>query len=89
MKELTELGERIRRQRIAMQVKQADLAEKAAVSIKVIIAVENGRSITTESLVRILRSLGYAEALANILPPPAISPIDLQKLAGKQRQRVR
>ena len=89
MKELKELGERTRRQRISMGVKQRELADKAAVSIDVISSLENGRSISTESLARILRSLGYQEALANMLPPPAISPIDLQKLAGKQRQRVR
>jgi transcriptional regulator with XRE-family HTH domain len=89
MNELKELGERIRRQRIAMRVKQQELADKAAVSTDVISALENGRSISTESLARILRSLGHREALPNMLPPPAISPIDLQKLAGKQRQRVR
>ncbi|MDA0350533.1 MAG: hypothetical protein O3C43_17535 [Verrucomicrobia bacterium] len=89
MTELIELGQRIRRQRIANKVKQAELADKAAVNKKVIMAVEGGRSITTGSLARILNSLGYQKALAEMLPAPVVSPIDLQKLAGKQRQRVR
>ena len=89
MEELKELGERVRRQRVAMRIKQQELADKAAVSSDVLSALENGRSVTTESLSRILRGLGYRDALANMLPTPAISPIDLQKLAGRQRQRVR
>lgn len=87
--ELKELGNRIRQQRIAMQLKQTELAKQAAVGKNVVVSLENGRSITTESLARILRSLGYSDALQNLLPAPAPSPLDLQKLAGKQRQRVR
>lgn len=89
MKELTELGKRVRQQRIAAGVKQKELAEKAAVSSDVLYSLEHGKPVTTESLARVLRALNYADALANLLPPSAISPIDLQKLEGKQRQRVR
>ncbi len=89
MKELSELGERIRRHRIALGVKQKDLADKAAVSADVISSLENGRSVGTASLVRVLRALGLRDALVEMLPAPAVSPLDLQKLAGKQRQRVR
>lgn len=89
MKELEVLGERIRRERIAQGIKQKELADKAAVSPDVISALENGRSIATASLARVLRGLGLRDALVEMLPAPAVSPIDLQKLAGKQRQRVR
>lgn len=89
MKELEELGRRIRQQRIAAKVKQKDLAEKAAVSLDVLYSLEHGKPVTTESLARVLRALKHPNALADLLPPPAISPIDLQKLQGRQRQRVR
>jgi putative transcriptional regulator len=89
MKELAELGARVRRQRIAQGLKQQELAAKAAVSTDVIIALENGRSVTVESLARVLQGLGFREALVNLLPAPVPSPIELQKLAGKERQRVR
>lgn len=89
MNELEELGARLRRQRVAQGLKQEELATKAAVSKHVLSALENGRSVTTESLVRVLRGLGFREALINLLPAPVPSPIELQKLAGKQRQRVR
>lgn len=89
MKELIELGVRIRRQRIAQGLKQQELADKAAVSSDALSALENGRSVTTETLARVLQGLGCKEALVDLLPPPVASPIDLQKLEGKQRQRVR
>ena len=89
MKELEELGSRVRRQRVALGLKQQELAAKAAVSINVITALENGRSVTVESLARVLQGLGFREALINLLPAPVPSPIELQKLAGKERQRVR
>lgn len=89
MKEIKELGARIRHQRIAMGLKQTELAEKAAVSKDALSALENGRSVKTETLVRVLRGLGCPDALAEMLPESVISPIDLQKLEGKQRKRVR
>jgi transcriptional regulator with XRE-family HTH domain len=89
MNDLKELGARLRHLRVAQGLKQQDLAAKAAVSWHVLSALENGRSVTTESLARVLQGLGFREALANLLPAPVPSPIELQKLAGKQRQRAR
>jgi len=89
MKEIIEIGARIRHQRIAMGLKQKELAEKAAVSPDTLSALENGKSVTIETLARVLRGLGHPDALENLLPAPVLSPIDLQKLDGKQRQRVR
>lgn len=89
MKELKELGTRVRHQRVAQGLKQQELAAKAAVSEDALSALENGRSVTVESLVRVLQALGFREALINLLPAPVPSPIALQKLAGKERQRVR
>ncbi|HRJ46114.1 MAG TPA: helix-turn-helix domain-containing protein [Opitutaceae bacterium] len=89
MKELEELGDRVRHQRVIQGMKQEELAAKAAVSKHVLSGLENGRSVTVESLNRVLQALGFREALINLLPAPVPSPIEMQKLAGKQRQRVR
>ena len=89
MKELKELGARVRHQRVAQGLKQQELAAKAAVSEDALSALENGRSVTVESVARVLQALGFRDALINLLPAPVPSPIELQKLAGKERQRVR
>jgi len=89
MKELIELGERIRHTRITAKLKQRELAARAAVSIASLASLERGSPVTTATLVRILHALGHRGALSDVLPPPTVSPLELQKLAGKQRQRVR
>jgi putative transcriptional regulator len=89
MNEIRELGARVRRQRVAQGLKQQELAARAAVGKNVVSALENGRSVTVESLARVLQALGFRDALVNLLPAPVPSPIELQKLAGRERQRVR
>ncbi len=89
MKALEELGRRVRRERIAQGLKQKELSAKAAVSADALSSLENGRPVTTQTLAKVLWALGHGEALENLLPPAVVSPIDLQKLQGKQRQRVR
>ena len=89
MEELIELGERIRHARIAAELKQRELAERAAISTASLASLEHGSPVTTATLVRVLHALGHRGALSEILPPPVVSPLELQKLSGKQRQRVR
>lgn len=89
MKELEDFGERLRRERIAQHHRQADLAALAGVSQDALSSVENGRPVTTQTLVRVLTALGFERAFSNMLPQAVPSPIELQKLEGKQRQRVR
>ena len=89
MKALDELGERIRRERIAQSFKQRELSAKAAVSADALSSLENGRPVTTQTLARVLQALGHEQALENLLPPAVPSPLDLQRLQGKRRQRVR
>ena len=89
MKDLTDLGERIQRERVRLTLKQRDLAARAAVSADSLSSLEHGRPVTTATLVRVLEALGHGGALPGLLPPPTPSPLDLQKLAGQQRQRVR
>ena len=87
--ELKELGTRLKRERIASELKQTDLAARAALSFHTVAAAERGQPVTTESLARILAALGYDGALVNLLPEPSLSPLDLRKLKGKERERVR
>lgn len=86
---LQQLGERIRHLRISQELKQTDLAASAAVNKNTVLAVENGRPVSTEKLQAILAGLGHERALADLLPAPAISPFELAKLHGRERRRVR
>lgn len=85
---LQELGQRIARQRLNANVKQAELAYEAGVSRKTLSNLENGHSVQLESLIRILRALNKLDQLGLLLPTPEVSPIALADLKGKQRQRA-
>lgn len=84
---LTELGQRIKRNRIDMQLTQSDLAKKSGVAVRTISTMESGRDFRIESLIRVLRVMGYADNLELLLPELAFNPEDYRTL-GKERQRV-
>ena len=84
---LNELGARIKRGRIDMQISQADFAKKAGISTHTLSVAENGGDIRFSNLLRILRVLGCLENLNLLLPELTLNPEDYLEL-GKERQRV-
>jgi len=85
---LTELGTRLQRHRLNMNMTQAALAKEAGLSERTINRLEQGHSTTVSNLIRLLRSLGLLENLDALVPEPAISPIQQMKLRGKSRKRA-
>ena len=84
---LSELGARIKRNRIDMQLSQQDFAAKAGISTRTLSAAENGEDIRLSSLLRILRTLNCLENLDLLLPELAFDPESYRTL-GKERKRV-
>ena len=65
---LKELGARIKRGRIDMQISQADFAKKAGISVRTLSVAENGGDLRVSNLLRILRVMGNLENLNSLLP---------------------
>lgn len=84
---LSELGARIKRNRIDMQLSQQDFAAKAGISTRTLSAAENGEDIRLSSLIRILRTLNCLENIDLLLPELAFDPESYRTL-GKERKRV-
>ena len=84
---LRELGARIKRNRIDMQLSQQDFAAKAGISTRTLSAAENGEDIRLSSLIRILRTLNCLENLDTLLPELAFDPESYRTL-GRERKRV-
>ncbi|MGH8325301.1 MAG: helix-turn-helix transcriptional regulator [Steroidobacteraceae bacterium] len=82
------LGERIERYRVAADLTQAELAERAGVGKRTLERIEAGRGAELVTLIRVLRTLNLLEGLEKLLPEVPPSPIAQLKLRGKQRQRV-
>jgi transcriptional regulator with XRE-family HTH domain len=86
---LRELGERLASVRLARDLTQAALAEEAGVSKRTIERLESGQVASRLSaFVRVCRVLGLVDRLETLVPPPALSPVDQLKLAGRRRQRA-
>ena len=84
---LMELGARIKRNRIDMQLSQQDFAAKAGISTRTLSAAENGEDIRLSSLLRILRTLNCLENLDLLLPELAFDPESYRTL-GRERKRI-
>jgi transcriptional regulator with XRE-family HTH domain len=85
---LTELGERITRRRLDLQLTQAMLAKEAGVGKSTVERIEAGNSAQLASLVSILRVLDLFANLDQLIPETAPGPLDMLKRKGKPRQRA-
>lgn len=85
---LADIGHRLGRWRVELELTQADLAREAGVSKRTLERVEAGESVQTANLIRILRVMDLLEALDAAIPEAGPRPMDLLKLRGKERQRA-
>src|SRR6188768_2520105 len=86
---LKELGERLARARIDLNLTQAALAEQSGVAKRTIERLESGEAATQlSSFLRVCRTLGLLERFELLLPEPAPSPMAQLKQQGRRRQRA-
>ncbi|WP_319524111.1 helix-turn-helix domain-containing protein [uncultured Desulfosarcina sp.] len=85
---LEALGKRLSRQRIDMQLTQADLAHEAGVSKRTVERIEAGYSSQTANLIRICRVLDLVSGFEQWLPETGPSPMEMVKIKGKVRKRA-
>ena len=85
---LAEIGERIARRRLDLQLTQADVAEQAGVAKRTVERIEAGGSAQMSSMIRILRGLDLLPGLDRMIPEAGPRPMDLLKRKGKVRQRA-
>lgn len=84
---MNEIGVRIKRNRLDMKLSQKELAKRAGLSVRTLSTIENGGEISLDSLIRLLRVMGYIENLNLLLPELYVNPEDYRQL-GRERQRA-
>ena len=85
---IAEIGERITRRRVDMQLTQAALAEQAGIAKRTLERIEAGYSSQLSSLIRVLRVLDALPGLNSLVPETGQRPMDLLQRGGKIRQRA-
>lgn len=86
---LKDLGRRLSSVRLARNITQKQLAERAGISERTLKRMEAGEGATVDTLVRVLQALNLADNLRVLLPEPGLQPVMRSDLAGKDRQRAR
>ncbi len=86
---LAEIGERIARCRLELQLTQAAVAEQAGVAKRTVERIEAGASAQMSSMIRILRVLDLLPGLDRMIPEASTRPMDLLKRKGKGKVRQR
>lgn len=66
---VTLLGERLRKQRLFLEMSQAEVAARAGVGVNTVSNLEAGRNVSVENLVRIAMVLGRLNELQELFQP--------------------
>ncbi|PZT15038.1 hypothetical protein A7Y00_21560 [Stenotrophomonas maltophilia] len=74
-----QIGERLRRQRVAFEWRQSDVAKRAGVSVQTVKAMEKGDPISGESLFRLLLAFGHGPDLLRVLESPHFPNLNAHK----------
>ena len=85
---LAELGLRLARRRVELELTQAELAEQSGISKRTVERLEAGATTQLSTLIRILRFLQLLDGLEALVPEAVPRPLELLKLKGKARQRA-
>ncbi len=84
---MRELGKRIQDNRIAMNLTQAQMADRSGVALRTVARIENGESVKVESVLNILRVLGVLGNLNEMIQEQVLAPTEIIDI-GKKRKRV-
>ena len=86
---LQQIGERLAGLRLARNLTQEELAERAGLGLRTVQRLETGAAATQLSgFLRVCRVLGLLEGLEVFVPESPPSPIEQLKLQGRRRRRA-
>ncbi len=85
---LAEIGKRVSRRRLDLQLTQAKLAGQAGIAKRTVERIEAGASAQMSSMIRLFRVLDLLPGVEHMLPEAEARPMDMLKRKGKQRRRA-
>jgi len=87
---VTLLGERLRKQRLFLEMSQAEVASRSGVGVNTVSNLEAGRNVSVENLVRIAMVLGRLHELQELFQPQLNSVNDILRYENQsKRHRIK
>ena len=87
---VTLLGERLRKQRLFLEMSQAEVAARSGVGVNTVSNLEAGRNVSVENLVRIAMVLGRLHELQELFQPQLNSVNDILRYESQsKRHRIK
>lgn len=75
--------------RLARNISQAQLAEKAGIGLRTIKRFEAGEGTTLDTFIRVLKALEISDNLSALVPDQSVRPLERVSMKGSQRRRAR
>ena len=85
---LSQLGAQLKQMRLNKNITQLQMSKIAGLSRSAISTMENDGNGSMISFVQVLRALEKLEILNHFITEAPVSPVQIAKLHGKQRQRA-
>lgn len=85
---LGEIGKRLERRRLDLQLTQAELANQAGIAKRTVERIEAGLPAQTSSVIRVFRVLELLPRLDRMIPETGPRPMELLERRGKIRKRA-
>ena len=82
-----ELAKRIKATRLRKNFTQAEVAERAGISVFTVSQMENGKNTSMASLIAVMRVLKLLENFENLIPEQMLSPVELLQANKKRGKR--
>jgi len=83
------LCSQLKKIRLTRNFTQTQLAKESGVAIGTIRRLEEGKSISLNTFIRIMMALDLQQNLESLLPDPTIRPIERVNTGGSERKRAR
>ena len=82
------INKKIHRLRLSRNWTREKLAREAGISVRTIANLEEGRGVTFNTIIRILKAFDMQSNLSALFPDLTIQPMELLETGGKERKRA-